>query len=84
MIGSPISGLELYIYHSVMKKIVGQVVSVHAGSNEDLGKEEHARIQVELDGVVGRTNERPGQGTSSLKVLPGAMNANGRPFRSRN
>lgn len=36
-----------------MKKIVGQVVSVHAGSNEDLGKEEHARIQVELDGVVG-------------------------------
>jgi len=28
-------------------------VSVHAGSNEDLSKEEHATIQVELDGVVG-------------------------------
>jgi len=36
-----------------MKKIAGQVVSVHAGSNEDLSKEEHATIQVELDGVVG-------------------------------
>ena len=36
-----------------MKKITGQVVSVHAGSNEDLSKEEHATIQVELDGVVG-------------------------------
>ena len=28
-------------------------MSVHAGSNEDLSKEEHATIQVELDGVVG-------------------------------
>jgi len=28
-------------------------VSVHAGSNEDLSKEAHATIQVELDGVVG-------------------------------
>ena len=36
-----------------MQKIVGRVVSVHAGSNEDLSKEEHATIQVELDGVVG-------------------------------
>jgi MOSC domain-containing protein YiiM len=36
-----------------MKKITGQVVSVHAGSNDDLSKEAHATIQVELDGVVG-------------------------------
>ena len=36
-----------------MKKIVGWVMSVHAGSNEDLSKEEHATIQVELDGVIG-------------------------------
>lgn len=36
-----------------MKKIVGQVVSVHAGSNDDLSKEEQPKIQVELDGVAG-------------------------------
>lgn len=29
------------------------MVSVHAGSNEDLSKEEHPTIHVELDGVVG-------------------------------
>lgn len=37
----------------LVKKIVARVVSVHAGSNDDLSKEEHATIQVELDGVVG-------------------------------
>jgi len=37
----------------MVKKIVAQVVSVHAGSNDDLSKEEHATIQVQLDGVVG-------------------------------
>lgn len=36
-----------------MKKLVAQVVSVHAGSNDDLSKDEHATIQVEFDGVVG-------------------------------
>jgi len=36
-----------------MKKVVACVVSVHAGSNDDLSKEEHATIQVGLDGVVG-------------------------------
>jgi len=36
-----------------MKKVVARVVSVHAGSNDDLSKEEHATIQVGLDGVVG-------------------------------
>ena len=36
-----------------MKKVVARVVSVHAGSNEDLSKDEHATIQLELDGVVG-------------------------------
>jgi len=36
-----------------VKKIVARVVSVHAGSNEDLSKDEHPTIQVELDGVVG-------------------------------
>jgi len=34
-------------------KVVARVVSVHAGSNEDLSKDEHATIQLELDGVVG-------------------------------
>jgi MOSC domain-containing protein YiiM len=36
-----------------VKKIVARVVSVHAGSNDDLSKEEHPTIQIELDGVVG-------------------------------
>ena len=36
-----------------MQRIVAQVVSVHAGSNEDLSKDEHSEIQIELDGIVG-------------------------------
>jgi MOSC domain-containing protein YiiM len=36
-----------------MNSIVARVVSVHAGSNDDLSKEAHATIQVELDGIVG-------------------------------
>jgi MOSC domain-containing protein YiiM len=36
-----------------VKEITATVVSVHSGSNEDLSKEEHPSIQVELDGVVG-------------------------------
>ena len=36
-----------------MKTVIATVVSVHSGSNEDLSKEEHASIQVELDGIVG-------------------------------
>ncbi len=36
-----------------MAKVVARVVSVHAGSNEDLSKDQHATIQFELDGVVG-------------------------------
>jgi len=36
-----------------VKTLSGKVVSVHSGSNDDLSKEEHSSIQVELDGVVG-------------------------------
>ena len=36
-----------------MNALTGQVVSVHSGSNDDLSKEEHPSIQVELDGIVG-------------------------------
>lgn len=36
-----------------MNRIVARVQSVHAGSNDDLSKEEHATIQVELDGIAG-------------------------------
>jgi len=36
-----------------VKEITATVVSVHSGSNDDLSKEEHPSIQVELDGVVG-------------------------------
>jgi len=46
----PWNGLVMGIQ---VKKIVAQVVSVHAGSGDDLSKEERPAIQVELDGVVG-------------------------------
>lgn len=36
-----------------MSKITGKVVSVHAGKNDDMSKEQHDSIQVELDGIVG-------------------------------
>ncbi len=36
-----------------MKKITAKVVSVHAGSNDNLSKEQHPSIQAELDGIVG-------------------------------
>ncbi len=36
-----------------VKKIVAQVVSVHVGAEGELHKDEHASIQVELDGIVG-------------------------------
>jgi MOSC domain-containing protein YiiM len=36
-----------------MKKIAAKIVSVHSGSNDDLSKEAHDSIQVELDGIVG-------------------------------
>jgi len=36
-----------------MSKLVARVESVHAGCNDDLSKEEHPSIQVELDGIVG-------------------------------
>lgn len=36
-----------------MKKLFAQVVSVHAGSNDDLSKDERRTIQLELDGIVG-------------------------------
>lgn len=36
-----------------MAKFKGRVVSVHAGNNDNLSKDENASIQLELDGVVG-------------------------------
>ena len=36
-----------------MTKLIATVVSVHAGSNDDMSKEEHASIAAELDGIVG-------------------------------
>jgi MOSC domain-containing protein YiiM len=36
-----------------MNKIVAQVVSVHSGSNDDLSKDEHPTIDLDLSGVVG-------------------------------
>lgn len=36
-----------------MTKLQAIVVSVHAGSNDDMSKEEHPAIEVALDGIVG-------------------------------
>jgi len=36
-----------------VKKLHATVVSVHAGSNDNLSKDQHASVQVELDGFVG-------------------------------
>ena len=36
-----------------MTRLSARVVSVHAGSNHDMSKEEHASIEVALDGIVG-------------------------------
>ena len=36
-----------------MEKITAKIVSVHSGSNDNLSKEAHDSIQVELDGIVG-------------------------------
>ena len=36
-----------------MKELTAKVTSVHSGNNDDLSKEAHATIQVELDGIVG-------------------------------
>lgn len=37
----------------MLKKISARVVSVHAGSNEDLSKDSQRSIEVEFDGIVG-------------------------------
>jgi hypothetical protein len=36
-----------------VKEITARVVSVHAGSNDDLSKQRYPSIQAELDGIVG-------------------------------
>jgi MOSC domain-containing protein YiiM len=36
-----------------MKELVGRLVSVHAGNNEDLSKEEQGSVEARLDGFVG-------------------------------
>jgi hypothetical protein len=36
-----------------MTELTGKVISVHSGSNEDLSKEAHSSIDVQLDGIVG-------------------------------
>ena len=44
-----------------MNSIIGSVVSVHSGSNEDMSKDEHPTIQLRLEGIVGdrhRSHER--------------------------
>ena len=46
-----------------MKKITATVISVHAGSNEDLSKEAHNSITAELDGFVGDRHKSYTRGT---------------------
>ncbi len=58
-----------------MKELVGLLVSVHTGNNEDLSKDEQASVKVELDGFLGdkhRSFERvawPGDKDPAATVL---------------
>lgn len=36
-----------------MEELIGSLVSVHTGNNEDLSKDEQTSVRVELDGFVG-------------------------------
>ncbi len=42
----------LRLIYETMKKIIGQVHSVHTGSNNNLGTIEEPYIEVELDGII--------------------------------
>lgn len=43
--------------NNVNEQLTGQVVSVHAGRNDDMSKDERPTIEVELDGVVGDAHQ---------------------------
>lgn len=55
-----------------MNTVKPQVMSVHAGSNEDLSKDEQPAIQVELDGIVG-----DGHRSYDRETWPGDKQATG-------
>jgi MOSC domain-containing protein YiiM len=64
-----------------MKKIIARVVSVHAGSNEDLSKDERPTIQLELDGVVGDRHQSHDRSTWQGDKQPeGTMRRNERQW----
>ncbi len=64
-----------------MKKLVAKVVSVHAGSNDDLSKEERSTIQVEPDGIVGdRHRSYVREAWSGDKQPEGTMRRNERQW----
>jgi len=64
-----------------MKKIIARVVSVHAGSNEDLSKDERATIQVELDGIAGDRHQSYDRSTWQGDKQPeGTMRRNERQW----
>jgi hypothetical protein len=64
-----------------MKEIIAQVISVHARSNGDLGKEEHPSIQVELNGIIGDRHRSYIRGTwRSDKQPEGSIRRNERQW----
>lgn len=58
------------------------MVSVHAGSNEDLSKEEHPTIHVELDGVVGDRHRSFERVTWEGDKQPEGTTRSGNPLES--
>ena len=64
-----------------MKELSATVVSVHAGSNDDLSKERLSSIQVELDGIVGdRHRSHTRQAFSGDKQPVGTIRRNERQW----
>ena len=53
-----------------VEKIVARLVSVCAGSNDDLSKDEHPSIKLELDGVVGDRHQSFERSTWSRDKQP--------------
>ena len=57
---------NLALVRDEVMEFTAKIVSVHAGSNDDLSKEQHPSIQAELDGIVGDRHR-----SYSRKTWPG-------------
>ena len=64
-----------------MKQLTAKVVSVHAGGNDDLSKDEQASIRAELDGIVGDRHRSWVRDTwQGDKQAPGTVRRNERQW----